>query len=72
MINSILVSTYSRGNKDGSFASTEGPQRFLSLLLGAVAMDTGAGVALSVQEMVKGVRSLLGLHKHKSQGVWAC
>ena len=47
-------------------------QRLLAVALGPVAVDTGAGVALAVQEVLQGVGALLGLHEHQGQGFLAC
>lgn len=44
-------------------------QSLLAVSLGTIAMDTGAGIALTVQEILQGIGSLLGFHKHQCQGV---
>lgn len=59
------------GHQNGAFSWSELAQGLLSVSLGAVAMDTGAGVALAVQEVLQGVGTFLGLHKHQSQRVLA-
>lgn len=59
------------GHQNGALSRSELVQGLLSVSLGTVAMDTGAGVALPVQEVLQGVRAFLGLHKHQSQRVLA-
>lgn len=59
------------GHQNGAFSWSELAQGLLSVSLGAVAVDTGAGVALAVQEVLQGVGTFLGLHKHQSQRVLA-
>lgn len=59
------------GHQNGAFSWSELAQGLLSVSLGAVAMDTGAGVAFAVQEVLQGVGTFLGLHKHQSQRVLA-
>lgn len=63
---------YRCSHQDGAASGAELMQSFFSVPLGAVSMDTGAGVALPVQEVLQGVGSFLGLHKHQSQRVFAC
>lgn len=58
-----------RGDKNGALSRSELVQCLLAVSLGAVAMDTGASVALPVQEVLQGVGSFLGLHEDEGQGV---
>lgn len=64
--------THSCGHQDGAASRSELVQSFLSVSLGAVSMDTGAGVSLAVKEVFQSVSSLLGLHEHQSQWVFTC
>lgn len=57
------------GHQDGAFSCSELAQGLLSVSLGAVAVDTGAGVALPIQEVLQGVGAFLGLHEDQSQRV---
>lgn len=57
------------GNENWAFPRSELAQCLLAVSLGAVSMDTGAGVTLTVQEVLQGVSSFLGLHKHQSERV---
>ena len=63
---------YSSGHEDGTASGAELVQGLLSVPLGAVAVDTGASVALAVQEVLQGVGALLGLHEHQGQGFLSC
>lgn len=56
--------THSSGNHDGASSRTKLVKCLLTITLRAVAMDTGAGIALAVEEVLKSVCSLLSLHKH--------
>lgn len=47
-------------------------QSLLSVPLGAVAMDAGAGITFTVQEVLQSISSFLRFHKDQSQGVFAC
>ena len=67
-----MGSPYSSSHEDGTASGAELVQGLLSVPLGAVAVDTGAGVALAVQEVLQGVGALLGLHEHQGQGFLAC
>lgn len=58
-------------HQNGAFSWSELAQGLFSVSLRAVAVDTGAGVALAVQEVLQGVCTFLGLHKHQSQRVLA-
>lgn len=64
--------TYGCGHQDGALSRSELVKRLLSVPLGTISVDAGAAVALAVEEVFQGVRPLLGLHKHQSQGVLAC
>ena len=57
------------GHQNGATSGAELLQCLLSVSLGTVSMDTSAGVSLAIQEVLKGISSLLGLHKHQRQGV---
>lgn len=39
------------------------PQSFLALALSSISMDGGDGESLSVEELIQGISSTLGLHK---------
>lgn len=67
----MCVFTDRRGHQNGAFSRSELVQGLLPVSLGAVAMDTGAGIALAVQEVLQGVGAFLGLHKDQSQRVLA-
>ena len=60
---------YRSGNQDGAASGAELVQRLLAVALGPVAVDTGAGVALAVQEVLQGVGALLGLNEHQCERV---
>lgn len=63
----VCVLPYRSGHQDGAAARAELVQRLFSVSLGAITVNTGAGVALTIQEVLQGVRSLLRLHKHQCQ-----
>ena len=52
-------------HQDGAAPGAELVQGLLAVALGAVAVDTGTGVALTVQEVLQCVGTLLGLHEHQ-------
>lgn len=64
--------TYSCSHEDGAASRAELVQSFLSVSLGPIPVDAGAGVALAVQEVFQSICSFLGFHKHQSQRVFAC
>lgn len=47
-------------------------ERLLSVSLGSISVDAGAGVTLVVKEVFQSIGSFLGFHKHQSQRVFAC
>ena len=55
--------THSCGDQDGCPSSSEAVQGSLTITLRTVAMNTRAVVPLSIEEVVKSIASLLGLHK---------
>lgn len=65
----LLLLTDRCGNQNGAFSGSELAQGLLTVSLRTVAVDTGTGVPLSIQEVLQGVSPFLGLHKNQSQGV---
>lgn len=63
---------YSSGHEDWCSGRLEAVQGRLPLRLRAVAMDTGAGVALGIEEVIQCVTALLGLHKDEGERVCGC
>lgn len=66
------VNTHSCSHQDGAASRPELMQSFLSVSLGAISVDAGAGVTLTVKEVLQSIRSFLGLDKHQSQRVFTC
>lgn len=57
------------GHQNGAFSWSELAQGLLTVSLGTVTMDTGASIPLSIQEVLQGISTFLGLHKNQSQRV---
>ncbi len=64
--------TYSCSHQDGAASRSELMERLLSVSLGSISVDAGAGVTLVVKEVFQSIGSFLGFHKHQSQRVFAC
>ena len=65
------MSTYSCGHQNGALPRAELVKSLLTVSLRAVTVDTGAGITLAVQEVLQGVGTFLGLHKHQSERLLA-
>ena len=63
------VLTHSSSHQDGGGAILERAECVLSLRLTAVAMDTGTGVPILIEEVVQRITTLLGLNEHQSETV---
>lgn len=63
--------TYRRSDQDRAPSRAELVKGLLAISLGAVAMDTGASVAFAVEEVLQGICTLLGFHKHQGERVFA-
>ncbi len=67
----LTNSTHSGGNHDRAAPRTKLAEGFLTIALRAVTMDTGAGIAFAVEEVLKSVSTLLSLHKHQCERILA-
>lgn len=63
------VNTDRSGHQNGAFPRSELVQRLFAVSLRAVAVDTGAGVSLAVQEVLQGICTLLSFNKNQRQRV---
>lgn len=64
--------TYSCSHQDGAASGPELMQSFLSVSLGSISVDAGAGVTFVVKEVFQSICTFLGFHKHQSQRVLSC
>ncbi len=59
--------THCRGYEDWRFATLELVEGILPLSLATVAMDTGTGIALGIQEVIQSVTALFSLDEDQRQ-----